>query len=570
MDLLKTTTNQPYRDRNEEIEYLRDWCCLYIDDSMEWEFYINQEVDRGVSQLKLKQILRQLVQIKEKRRKNQDRERRLVIWTNNLTRLRVYIQLLDQDLIPEFRVQFNRGRKRKYVSIIHNKDLEFRSFDQLTGENFENTKETYSIKEKGVAAMVKYLQMKENQGFKGWNQIKHTQAYMSLKAFYKRFSEEEKKALRFEQLKRIPSYEVYQVLEGATKAGILFINLEKQNKLINNVYSHDISSAYNSQFIRGNDFPIGRIKRTDVSQLSTLYKEDKWFLLVMVSEYQIDKVPRFILPTEKDGKFYYVIGNYGYKCLRTLGLKLNQIDKNWRKFKLFTCEETGYLNYRFREELNNLYNERQYLKSVGSKEEKIVKQIAEVLYGKGIQKRDFKGNTDIQNFYSRHDNAYVGMQISFHALQRTHYEIIKMLERLNWSFVACDTDSIKTQNPAAALIFEERNKEIFQENREAGFDTRIGLWKFEGLYPNFIQFGNKVYAYEYEGKINCKFAGCLKNASEAYFNSKSVEEGIKDLMNPELEIPNGIIREYLDLKDNRFYIKKENLAYKVRGGDQNE
>jgi hypothetical protein len=38
-------------------------------------------------------------------------------------------------------------------------------------------------------------------------------------------------------------------------------------------------------------------------------------------------------------------------------------------------------------------------------------------------------------------------------------------------------------------------------------------------------------------------------------------------MNPELEIPNGIIREYLDLKDNRFYIKKENLAYKVRGGD---
>jgi hypothetical protein len=69
---------------------------------------------------------------------------------------------------------------------------------------------------------------------------------MSLKSFYKRFNEEEKKELRYEQLKRIPSFEVYQVLEAATKAGILFINLEKQNKLINNVYSHDISSAYNS------------------------------------------------------------------------------------------------------------------------------------------------------------------------------------------------------------------------------------------------------------------------------------------------------------------------------------
>ena len=142
-----------------------------------------------------------------------------------------------------------------------------------------------------------------------------------------------------------------------------------------------------------------------------------------------------------------------------------------------------------------------------------------------------------------------------------------MLNRLNWSFVACDTDSIKTQNPAATQIFEERNKEILEENKAAGFDTRIGLWKFEGLYPNFIQFGNKVYAYEHEGKINCKFAGCLKEASQAYFEKLSIEEGIKELQNPELEIPNGIIREYLDLTDGKFVVKKDLLSYKVRGGD---
>lgn len=569
MELLKTTANPPYKERGSAVEFLRDCCCLYIDDGLNWEFYLNGDIEKGSELSRLKSLINSIVKVKEKRRRNEDRERRIVIWTNNLTRIRVYIQLINSDLIPEFRTQFSKGRIRKYVSIIHNRDLEFRSFDQLSGENLKGTKETYNIKEEGVMAMIKYLRMKEDQGFQGWVQIRHTQAYMSLKSFYKRFNEEEKKELRYEQLKRIPSFEVYQILEAATKAGILFINLEKQNKLINNVYSHDISSAYNSQFIRGNDFPIGRIKKTDVSQLSTLYKEDKWFLLVMVSEYPIERMPRFILPTEKDDKFYYVIGNYGYKCLRTLGLKLNQIDKNWRKFKLFTCEETGYLNYRFREELNNLYNERQYLKSIGSKEEKIVKQIAEVLYGKGIQKRDFKGNTEIQNFYNNHDNAYVGMQISFHALQRTHFEIISMLNRLNWSFIACDTDSIKTQNPAAPQIFEERNKEILEENRAAGFDTRIGLWKFEGLYPNFIQFGNKVYAYEYEGKINCKFAGCLKEASQAYFDKISIGEGIKELQNPELQIPNGIVKEYLDIKDGQLMIKKDYIAYKVRGGDQN-
>jgi len=48
------------------------------------------------------------------------------------------------------------------VSIIHNKDLEFRSFDQLSGENLKGTKETYNINEEGVMAMVKYLRMKED------------------------------------------------------------------------------------------------------------------------------------------------------------------------------------------------------------------------------------------------------------------------------------------------------------------------------------------------------------------------------------------------------------------------
>lgn len=345
----------------------------------------------------------------------------------------------------------------------------------------------------------------------------------------------------------------------------MFFSPNIQNQLIKDVYSYDISSAYNSQFIRGNDFPIGKITLTDNSELSSLIKENKWFLLVMASEYKIENMPQWITPYEQDEVYYYIIGNYDYKCLQLLGLKLNSIDKNWKIYRLYNCEETGYLKSKFREELNSLYNERQALKRLGNKEEKIKKQIAEVLYGKGVQSRNFNSNSEISHFYRRTNN-YIDAQISLHALQRTRYEIILMLSRLNWSYIACDTDSIKTQNPMAAQVFEERNREIEKENIEAGFETKIGLWKFEGLYPNFIQYGNKVYAYEHNNKIECKFAGCLTKASESFFSNLSLKEGLKQLQNPNLSIPGGIIVKTLQIGEKGFYLKKQTYSYGVRNG----
>lgn len=418
--------------------------------------------------------------------------------------------------------------------------------------------------------MIEFIKKRESQGLKGWSSIRYTAANNNLKLFYRNFSKEQLKELSIENMKRTPTFEFYQILQNAPKAGIMLVNKEIQNSLINNVYSYDISSAYNSQFVRGDDFPIGKIKRVDTSELLTLYKENKWFLLVMVSDYEIDNLPTWITPVEIDNRFYYIIGNYDYKCIKLMGASLSFLSKDWKKFKLFTCEETGRLNEAVRLELNNLYKQRQYLKKVGSKEEKIYKQIAEVLYGKGIQKRDFTGNSQIKVYYERPDK-YICAQISYHALQRTRFEIIQMLDKLNWSYVACDTDSIKTQNPAAPQLFEERNREILKENEEAGIDSKIGLWKAEGLYPNFIQYGHKVYAYEYENKINCKFAGCLKQSSVAYFKTLSKEEGLRKLQDPKLEIPNGLIMKTLEVDDNHhFYIKKIYCDYKVRGGNKND
>lgn len=565
MELLKIRENKPYKDRNENVEFLRDWCCLFFNDELKWELYLNGEIIRGEDEVQLSKKLKEIIALKNKRIKK-DIERRLVIWTNELSQIFNVIRVLSPNLQYHMIERFVKGERKRHVDKVYNSDLEFRNFNLIAGENVMNTKETYGFKSEGVGVMIDFLKKREDQGLKGWGQIRYTAANNNLKLFYKRFNAEDKKALYLEGIKRIPSYEFHSVLMAASKKGVMIAKDQYLNKMLHNVYSYDISSAYNSQFIRGDDFPLSQIKRTDTSNLLSLYKENKWFLLVMRSEEKLDNVPQWIEPYEFEGDYYYVIGNYDYKAIKLMGGSLSTISKEWTKYKLFTCEKTGRLNDSFRKELNSLYEERQYLKKIGSKEEKISKQIAEVLYGKGIQKRDFKGNDEIQAYYKRRDNAYINGQISFHALQRTRYEIILMLDRLNWSFIACDTDSIKTQNPIAPQVFEERNREIREENKAAGFESKIGLWKFEGLYPNFYQYGNKVYAYELENKIKCVFAGCLTDASERYFSQMTLEEGLLKLNDPDLTIPDGIIQKCVKLDDNKnFYLEKKYLGYRVRG-----
>lgn len=568
MKLLKIRENKPYKDRNSNIEFLRDWCCLFFEDDLSWQFYLNGEIKKGSNLITLRYFLRDIIKEKQAHSKT-DKERRLVIWTNSLSSLKNYILTIENDLSIHLIEKFCAGKKQIIVDLIFNKDLEFRNFDLISGETIEEVKQTYGFDSKGINIMVSFLKKKETQGLKGWNQIRYTFSNNNLKIFYKRFSPEVMKELYYEQIRRVPSLNVYQTLAAANKSGVMFFDPNIQSQLIKNVYSYDISSAYNSQFIRGNDFPIGKIYKTNNNELPTLIKENKWFMFAMISEYKIQGLPRWITPYEKDGYYYYIIGNYDYKCLQELGIKLSSIDKNWKIYSVYECDTIGYLNTNFRKELNNLYNERQSLKRMGLKEEKIKKQIAEVLYGKGIQKRELSCNSEIFKFYKTHNN-YIDAQISFHALQRTRYEIVLMLSRLNWSYIACDTDSIKTQNPAAPQIFEERNKEIMKENLEAGFNTKIGLWKFEGLYPHFIQFGNKVYAYEENSKIKCKFAGCLTNASEDYFKKLSLEEGLKALQNPNLSIPNGIVIKTLQIGEQGFYIKKTSYSYGVVNGIDKE
>ena len=121
-----------------------------------------------------------------------------------------------------------------------------------------------------------------------------------------------------------------------------------------------------------------------------------------------------------------------------------------------------------------------------------------------------------------------------------------MMGKLN-SNTACDSDSIKTTDRKSREIFNQRNQEIKQELTAAGFtNTDIGTWKFEGNYSRFIQFEKKVYAYEENGELVCKFAGCNREGVEQFLANGGDMNGLLDC----LSIPGGIIQKKLKLDVN--------------------
>lgn len=578
MELLKTTGNPPWgagrskRFLKADVEYLRDMCLLDITDEMEWKLFLNGEVEEGKTFTEFKALIDSLIKMKEKRRRNFDRERRLVIWTSRLSLFNVYVRMVGDDLTPTIITKFINGRTEHLVMSVSNKHLEFRNFDLIAGEPAKEVNLTYSFNSRtDIGAMKSFIEMRMNQGLSDWTQLNYTIANNSIKLFYRGFSAQTKQRLRLEILKRTPSLELTQYFDHSSKGGVLLCNKNIMNRVINNVYASDVNEAFNSQYVRGDDFPIGKPRKVDPKELKNLVKGDKYFFMVIKSN-EVLNLPPWIKPFVFEDNYYYMLEQYDYKSLRIMGLTLKKLGLNWSIKALYTCDEIGYLDWKIRQKIAKMYGKRRYLKKkLSDPSEKIIKAELKFLYGKGLQCRNFENNTQVQAFYNKVE-SYMSQAISYHAMARNRYEIITMLDRLDWNYAACDTDGIKTQHPNAAAIFAQRNEEIREENIRAGFlHTEIGLWKCEGLYPRFIQFGNKVYAYEKDGELVCKFAGCLKEAWKAYFSQFSLDDCFFLLENCDVQIPKGCVRRRLKMNDNGvFYIKKDYLSYGLNGTDREE
>lgn len=543
-----------YKDPHKKNqEFTRDLICLWLGENSQWEIKVNGELVKGTGQKELGKILKQLIELKERAHRKKS-IRRLVIWTN---RLAMFYKVLNLALNETLHERTTKNFRQELLLWVSNDHIEFRNFDVVAGENAKRIKQTFGYEGNEVDAMESYINAQEDHN---WSRFRWTAAHCFEAQFYKRLNrrlnDEEKKAINYEIITRKDNYLYNEFIYSGGKAGVIWVDQDNKRKILENVISYDISQAYGGQFVRANDFPLGTICNTKMAKEEVM--KQKWYAFAFEFDHKVTPPVPWIEVFERNGKWYCLITKPDLDCMRLMGAKFEEQPRI--KYQ-FICKNVGYLNIKVRKLINDLYNERQKLKADGDKTEKFLKQMNEVIYGKGLQNRtkqkDENGDEkETVNF------RYFCPQISYHALAKTRLELITMMSRLQERLVACDSDSIKVVNHSfAKFLFDTRNDEIREELKAAGFsNTKIGTWKYEGTYDRFVQFEKKVYAYEIDGELTCKFAGCNK---EQLIEWLSESRDMNDLMSS-MKIPCGVLQKEIHYNiEGDFWVETKYYDYSL-------
>ena len=304
---------------------------------------------------------------------------------------------------------------------------------------------------------------------------------------------------------------VYNDMLCGNKAGLLTDMGDKEERVCwyaENLLMFDKKSAYPSVLVSDNKFPIGRVQKIEtnlteykIDIISNCIKKGEWFKVVIdgTDDYFSNWIDEDKMAFEYwDVKAVILTGAYD-RLLKILKQK---------EFRVYITDKTGYLPRIFRDRIMQYYmNKERHPK--GTFKRHLIKTTIDMLYGKGIQEHDFKSQSDIHNFYCGRGDHYLNPEMSNHCSSRVRYEMIKAV--MNTDAFYWDTDGIKVQDtPEARAYFEAENKKLSKANCDAGYDSNIGLWDFEGKADRFVLFAPKFYAYECDGKIEAKTAGMSK------------------------------------------------------------
>lgn len=259
----------------------------------------------------------------------------------------------------------------------------------------------------------------------------------------------------------------------------------------------------------------------------------------------------------------------------------------------------GYLDKKYVEYILQLFKDKSTLKGVKGQEDFYLqqKQFLNSLYGMQVMdpvqpKISFNNNEwsarantddDIKaTLEELHEKKYKNYLSYFHGCCVTAWarlDLWTMIDRIvkdggSNDIIYYDTDSLKIKNYKKYVnLFEERNKEIIKENKEAskfhkiadnwkqktndGKETILGTWAFDGIALRFKTLGAKKYLAEYEDGLHITVSGVPKNAVKALKNFDDFEDGFKfpadeckkglatylgeEVANPSIIMPDGYI-----------------------------
>lgn len=322
--------------------------------------------------------------------------------------------------------------------------------------------------------------------------ISRTFASHSKKEFFRDIKDilwEDKK----ERKAYINTVEEFNILHAGCKKGFL----SKPNKLKRqeNVTEWDIKSAYLSAFVYDNKFPVGKQR---ISKNKSLFFEEiskgnnvKFVCNEKIPEIE-EKVSCYGISYWDDFNKMTALEFYDIIDVTKLGVNFTEIFNKY-DCTFVTYDETNYTNYTFAEKCVKVFEEKNRLPK-SDPQRPWVKGQTEVIYGKSIQKRIFKSDKEVVQYYKGRGDNYLTPQMGNHASSFVRHQIFQIVFDLGDDVLYYDTDGVKVrENERTREYFRKRNEIIKKKLEAAGFkDTNLGTWEDEN-FDEFLPVRAKIY-----------------------------------------------------------------------------
>lgn len=356
----------------------------------------------------------------------------------------------------------------------------------------------------------------------------------------------------------LPNEKQYRLLRKAFRGGNTHANRKYSGKILDNVYSYDMSSCYPAQQLT-KKFPMSPFRWIDDRLTFDRIKRfiDLGYAVVGLYQFKGLRLKKMVsipyISLARTEAYGFQLDNgrvleadYIEMALTEIDLKivLKQYTFDEIQVQIAMVAQKHYLPQEYRNVIIKYYENKTKLKGVTDPEQIYLYQKskeklngiygmsaqdpihAEILYNGGDYARSDYTTGDADKVLSKAKFPY---QWGVYTTAYARAALQEAIDAAGDSMVYCDTDSVKTLG-RVDLSYINRKRQAAAEASSAFADDPkgnrhyMGVFELDGVYDRFITCGAKRYAYETDGHMSITVSGVSKAVNEATGVSFAVEE----------------------------------------------
>lgn len=356
----------------------------------------------------------------------------------------------------------------------------------------------------------------------------------------------------------LPNEKQYRLLRKAFRGGNTHANRKYSGKILDNVYSYDMSSCYPAQQLT-KKFPMTPFRWIDDRLTFDRIKRfiDLGYAVVGLYQFKglrlkkIVSIPYISLARTEAYGFQLDNGrvleaDYIEMALTEIDLKIVLKQYTFDEIQVQTAmvAQKHYLPQEYRNVIIRYYENKTKLKGVTDPEQIYLYQKskeklngiygmsaqdpihAEILYNGGDYARSDYTTGDADKVLSKAKFPY---QWGVYTTAYARAALQEAIDAAGAAMVYCDTDSVKTLGRVDLSYINRKRQAAAEASKAFADDPKgnrhyMGVFELDGVYDRFITCGAKRYAYESDGHMSITVSGVSKAVNEATGVSFAVEE----------------------------------------------